>query len=116
MPFRKYTHIESTVTAALLGADTVRYVTRRLLAEAKVGRLQSFSMEVGFGDSYTFTFRYRESSDYYTLTMGDYLIELNDGSLITADAETFTAHYQWEDPATTAVVGLGVVGQARLTA
>lgn len=114
MAFQRYRHIEADITAALMGADTVKYILERILRDVAADEMQSFTMNVGFGDVYTISFRYRDSDVVHTLTDGMYLLELNDGTLYAATAEDFTSNYEWVDPETQGIVGTGIVGKARL--
>lgn len=114
MAFQRYRHIESTVTAAQMGSETVPYIIERIMREVSFGLLNLYTQEVAFGDAYTLTFQYKNSDVVYTLTDGMYLMELNDGSLYAASAEDFAKSYEWVEPSAIATVGTGVVGKARL--
>lgn len=114
MPFKRFTHVEADVSAALMGSASLPYILNSILTEAHRGRLQSFKLETSFDSGSIIEFRYKDTTEFHKLVEGKYLIVLNDGSLMTADAETFEATYKWIDPAEKSIVGQGIVGKARL--
>lgn len=92
--FANYSHLESTVEAICLSADTQYDVVTALGTEAEQGKLIKLNIE--FNDSakcYEFTYRYLEETTESRLVSGDYLVRMNDGKYVVQTASDFEQVY-----------------------
>ena len=92
--FSNYSHIESTVEAVQLSADSQYEVVAALAKEAEAGLLSTLNIEYdSTSKCYQFVFRYKTDTVESTLVVGDYLVRLNEGNYIRCDEATFEERY-----------------------
>lgn len=94
MAIHRYKHIEADIDVYKLAADSQAEITDVLSKQAQYGLLSelhiTYNSDVGCNE---FSFRYKSQTTLSTLTVGNYLVELNDGTYIVKDASTFETEY-----------------------
>ncbi len=91
--FVNYTHLECTVPAIQLSAETENTIASVLTDEAINQLLASLTIKISKSGVKEFTFRYKTNSTELTLTEGNYLVQLNDGCYTVVSASTFESEY-----------------------
>ena len=93
-----FTAVEDKVTGWQLSSETQNEIIEALSKEAQSGLLAKLSMTYNKNaDCNEFVFRYKSDSNESTLSVGDYLVELNTGNLVVKSAKDFEANYMHTD-------------------
>lgn len=92
--FADYHYINSNVRALQLNENTNDAIVYDLLKDAQNKTLAKFVYNLTSGTTPdSITFRHNEDANESTLTPGDYLVILNDGSKVVMSEKTFFDSY-----------------------
>lgn len=93
-----FTALEDKVTGWQLSSDTQAEIIDALSKEAQAGLLAKLAMTYNKNtDCNEFVFRYKSDSNESSLSVGDYLVALNTGTLVVKGAKEFESNYIHSD-------------------
>lgn len=92
--FTSFTHVEDTVEAVRLMADTQAAVIEALAPEATSDLFARFHVDFDEAEGcIAVVFRYKTDSTESTLMKGDYLVKLSTGRFVARTEEDFLKEY-----------------------